>query len=325
MGSKHMVGAVVSAWVMVVGCGPSEPEFASTQALESVSAELSATNGSNLNGSNLNGSNLNGSNLNGPLLNRKLVSVSYAGARREGMSATMDEVWLEGSQLYALMGGEELSGTDFQQMRMTGNLDNGATVALRVDNVFPGHEADADVWSYRVSFQDPANGQWYPLCSKPGGGATNAIALEGRWNYSQGVAGGGAKVYDTASFTFACEGAALAKCVRFGYAPWRSVNGESLADHHQACTRMVRADFCGDGTSYTTDGNWVNLYDSLSVQTDTENWSKEAAWDTSGAQCFTSQTRATAPIQCASGRLVETCGASFTPGTLIISETPVTQ
>jgi hypothetical protein len=320
MGSKRMVGAVVSAWVVVVGCGPSEPELASSPALERATAELTETNGSNLNGSNL-----NGSNLNGPELNRRLVSVNYAGARREGMSTPMDEVWLEGSQLYALLGAEELSGTDFQQMRLVGNLENGSTVTLRIDNVYPGFDADADVWTYRVSYQDPADGLWYPLCTKAGGTPTNAIALENRWHYGQGVAGGGSKIYDATSFTFACEGAALAKCVRFGYAPWRNVNGQSLADHHQACTRMVRADFCGDGTSYTSDGKWVNLYDSLSVQTDTESWAKEAAWNGGGAQCFTSHTRATAPIQCASGRLVETCGASFSPGTLIISETPVTE
>jgi len=320
MGTKHMVGAVVSAWVVVVGCGTSEPELESSSALQSATSELAAANGSNLNGSNLNGSNLNGSSL-----NRRLVSVNYDGARREGMSTAMDEVWLEGSQLYALLGGEELSGTDFQQMRMTGNLEDGSTVTLRVNNVYPGSGADADVWSYNVSYKDPADGQWYPLCTKPGGAPTNAIALENRWDYRQGVAGGGSKIYDTASFTFACEGAALAKCVRFGYAPWRTKGGQSLEDYHQACTRMVRADFCGDGTSYTSDGKWVNLYDALSVQTDTEAWTKEASWSTAGAQCFTSHTRAIAPIQCASGRLVETCGESFSPGTLIISETPVTQ
>jgi hypothetical protein len=317
-----MVVAVVSALVVVVGCGTSESEGVTSPELESVEAQLSAANGSNLNGSNLNGSNLNGSNLNGKELNRRLVSVNYAGARRVGMSTPLDEVWVEGSQLQGLLGAEELSGTDFQQMLFTGNLENGSTVTLRVDNVYEGSGADQDVWSYRVSYKDAADGQWYPLCTKPGGAPTNAIALEHRWDYRQGVAGGGSKVYDTTAFTFACEGAALAKCVRFGYAPWRSVNGQSLADHHQACTRMVRADFCGDGTSYTQDGNWVNLYDSLSLQVDTELWSREAAWNTSGAQCFTSNTRATSPIHCASGRQVETCGTLFTPGTLIISETP---
>jgi hypothetical protein len=320
MGSKHMVGAVVSAWAVMVGCGPSEPEQVSSSSLQRVEAELNAQNGSNLNGSNL-----NGSNLNGPELNRRLVSVNYAGARRTGMTGGLDEVWVEGSQLLGLLGAEELSGTDFQQMLFTGNLENGGAVTLRVDNVYPGTGADQDVWSYRVSYQNAEDGQWYPLCTKSDGSATNAIALEGRWDYRQGVAGGGSKIHDTTSFTFACEHAALAKCVRFGYAPWRSVDGVSLADHHQACTRMVRADFCGDGTSYTADGKWVNLYDALSVQVDTESWSKEAAWSTEGAQCFTSQTRASAPITCASGRQMETCGGSFSAGTLIISETPSTQ
>jgi hypothetical protein len=109
--------------------------------------------------------------------------------------------------------------------------------------------------------------------------------------------------------------------VRFGYAPWRSVNGVSLEQHHQACTRMVRADFCGNGTSYTVDGNWVNIYDSLSVQLDTEAWVPEAEWTAGGATCFTSQTRATTPIACGE-KLVPSCATSFSNKALLISETP---
>ena len=30
-------------------------------------------------------------------------------------------------------------------------------------------------------------------------------------------------------------------------------------DHHQACVRMVRADYCGDGRSWTVNGRRVNL------------------------------------------------------------------
>ena len=37
----------------------------------------------------------------------------------------------------------------------------------------------------------------------------------------------------------------------------------SLASYHQACTRMARADYCGDGTSHTQDGTWIEYYDKL--------------------------------------------------------------
>ncbi len=316
MGAKHVVGAAMVAWA-VVGCGVSEPREQVAPSVGVGVAELASPNGKALNGRNMNGRNMNGT-----LLNRAIVSVRYDGAKREGMSTTLDEVWLEGSVFHGLMDVEELSGMDFQQMRFLGELDDGSTVALRIESITPGTGPQQDIWKYQVSFQEPTDGQWYPICTTAEGTPLKAIPLWNRWNYGEGVAGGGAKIHDPGAFTFACEGGALAKCVEFGYAPWRSVAGESLEGTHQACTRLVRADFCGDGTSYTVDGTWVNLYDAMSVQVDTESWLAEAEWNTEGAICFTSQTRATSPIQCADGRLVETCASSFTPGTLLISETP---
>ncbi len=217
---------------------------------------------------------------------------------------------------------QELFGQDFMGMHFLGDLDDGAQVALRIDGITQGSGADQDVWSYSVSYQEPQDGQWYPLCRTLDGTVSEAIALDGTWNYSQGVVGGGSKVPSTTAFTFACDGYALAKCVRFGYAPWRSVNRVSLEDYHQACTRLLRADFCGDGTPHTVNGNLVNIYDALNVQVDTESWGAEAEWNSDGARCFTSHNRSTTPIQCADGRMVDTCGQSFSPGTRIISETP---
>jgi ADYC domain len=316
MGANRMVAVVIGALV-VGGCGISETEQGPESSLGMANANLVVTNGSHLNGSHLNGSHLNGSGL-----NQLLVSVSYEGAKPVGIGTALDQVWLEGTELRGQLGADELSGPDFHNTRFVGNLENGGTVALRIDSVVQGSGAEQDVWSYRVSYQDPTDMQWYPICPTADGSPANAIALENRWNYQAGVAGGGAKIYDSTAFTFACEGAAIAKCVHYGYKPWQSLNGVSLEDFHQTCTRMIRADFCGNGTSYTHDGNWVNLYDTLSVETDTESWVPEAEWTTQGASCFTSQTRATETIQCSDGRLVPTCATSFSPGTLLISETP---
>ncbi len=315
MVTKRVVAAFMSAWV-AVGCGASEQEDVSPNSLGTAEAELTVTNGSQLNGSQL-----NGSQLNGPSLNQRLVSVRYDGARRDGMSTPLSEVWIENSVFHGLNGSEELSGMDFQQMRFIGTLEDGTSLTLRIDAITPGTGADSDIWSYRVSYQHAVDGQWYSICKNADGSPGNAIPLENRWDYRQGVAGGGSKIYDTAAFTFACEAAALGKCVRFGYAPWRSVDGVSLEQHHQACTRMLRADFCGDGTSYTVDGTWVNLYDAMSIQLDTETWVPEAEWGSDGATCFSSQTRATTAISCGE-RLVQSCGTSFAAKPLLISETP---
>lgn len=49
---------------------------------------------------------------------------------------------------------------------------------------------------------------------------------------------------------------------------------------------MVRADYCGDGTSYTQNGTPIDLYDGLILQVDTEpGWLVDAEWGTAGARC----------------------------------------
>lgn len=319
MGSRLAVVAVMLAGGMV-GCGNTGLEEAPAPVLRTSVAAVVAPNGREPNGREL-----NMREVDGEWMGSRLVSVRYGGAQREGMSTPLEETWLEGSIFHGLLGSEELSGMDFLGMRFIGTLEDGTSLTLRVDGITPGAGADQDIWSYQVSYQHTLDGQWYPICTNADGSAANAIPLEHRWDYREGVAGGGSKIYDATAFTFACEGAALAKCVRLGYAPWRSVNGMSLEHHHQACTRMIRADFCGDGTSYTVDGTWVNLYDSMSIQIDTEAaWVPEAEWTTDGASCFSSQTRATTPIACGE-RLVPSCATSFSTKTLLISETPPQQ
>ncbi|GHG86844.1 ADYC domain-containing protein [Comamonas sp. JC664] len=318
MGVWKQTVAALSVAMGMVGCA--EEVTDAGPALRSGVAELAAPNGRNLNGRNL-----NGRNLNTPELGQTLVSVDFEGARLG--PDTLSGVRLEGSVFHGAAAGLVLSGQDFLGARFTGNLGDGGTVELRVDSVEPGTGADADVWVYGVSFFDTAERLWKPACVAADGSALGAIAVSGRWDHRQGVEGGGAKVDDAGRFTFACEGAAIAKCVRFGYRPWASTaDGQSLADHHQACTRMVRADFCGDGTSYTEDGNWVNLHDNVGVQADSEAWLHEAEWDTDGARCFTQTTRAAQPVSCPGRTQTASCGkpAHFQTGTLLMSEVPPT-
>ncbi|MFP2912751.1 ADYC domain-containing protein [Pyxidicoccus sp. 3LFB2] len=325
MGAWRAVQTVVVAWglvgctgeVTVSGAAVSEPT------LESRVAELASPNGRNLNGRNLNGRNLNSSEL-----GQALVSVNLAGVRAaSSVDDPMSSVWLQGSVFHGFNAGQAISGTAFLGARFVGNLGDGQTVDLRVDSIQPGTQANADVWSYRVSFLDTVDGVWKPACPAADGSALDAIPVGGRWNYQQGVAGGGARIDDPTVFTFACEDAAIAKCVRFGYRPWATTaDGRSLADHHQACTRMVRADFCGDGTSHTVDGSWVNLYDTAGVQQDTEAWLLEAEWNAEGALCSTASTRAGQQVSCPNKPQLSACGqvGHFRTGTLLMSEVPAT-
>ncbi|HZI05033.1 MAG TPA: ADYC domain-containing protein, partial [Archangium sp.] len=82
--------------------------------------------------------------------------------------------------------------------------------------------------------------------------------------------------------------------------------------------------YCGDGTSHTVNGQWVNVFDAVGVQQDTETWGTEAEWGTDGALCFTDHNRAHAPVTCAEAPKKTQCGTpdAFSTGTLLQSETP---
>ena len=65
----------------------------------------------------------------------------------------------------------------------------------------------------------------------------------------------------------------------------------SLADYHQACTRLARADYCGDGVPNTLNNTPIDVFDRLSsaIQTKASSgseWKFEAEWGPNGAQCL---------------------------------------
>jgi hypothetical protein len=102
------------------------------------------------------------------------------------------------------------------------------------------------------------------------------LFVEGIWDAS-----GARHDSDTLS-TFACTTGAIGKCVLWGYDP-----AKVGAGMHQACTRMVRADYCGDGVSSTRNGTIIDVSDTRGVQTATNlpGFSFEAGWNENGATC----------------------------------------
>ncbi|MEZ4449828.1 MAG: ADYC domain-containing protein, partial [Nannocystaceae bacterium] len=89
------------------------------------------------------------------------------------------------------------------------------------------------------------------------------------------------------TFFLACRSGAVGKAIHWGYNPAKW--GMEL---HELATRVVRADYCGTGVSFTQAGNAVQLHDKLTPQVN--EFSKvtltdEAAWDLdlSRATCVT--------------------------------------
>jgi hypothetical protein len=108
-------------------------------------------------------------------------------------------------------------------------------------------------------------------------------------------------------------------------APGQGCQKKSLAPYHQACTRLLRADYCGNGTSYTVDGTLLNLYDGVGIQADTERWNLEAEWTEGGARCMARRRlSSSASPTCQASLQSASCGASshFSTGTLLMNEDP---
>jgi len=263
----------------VAACGAGVPP-AEMSAPSSRSGALDSSNGRSLNGRSLNGRSLNGRSLNG----RSLNGVSLNGRSLNGRS--INGISLTGSQLVGVTSdGQPLAGAQLEGAVFDGILDDGSTLPIRIDDISTGTDANSDVWFYDVSYQ--TDGGWQRLCgNESNGDPVAAVALAGTWDYSEGTKTGGSWIPSSTVFTFGCRHTALAKCVEMGYKPWSSYQGESLRNYHQACTRLIRADYCGNGRSWTLDGRMIDLYDALGVQKDTERWTFEAEWTDSGARCL---------------------------------------
>ncbi len=162
---------------------------------------------------------------------------------------------------------------------------------------------EEEYWSLPASFPVPYNpgrtflynlehelkdGKWVTSCGLDADGRSHAIPTHGTWNST------GTKVASSSYFTFGCTSGVIAKCYRWGYRPW--VNA-SFWDHHAACTRMARADYCGNGYSWTQPGTTLNHWDRM-AGTPVSGWDPdptyneagkfffEAAWDKTGARCL---------------------------------------
>ncbi len=267
--------------------GPPEGAQPLTQAATSMNGV--SLNGISLNGISLNGISLNGISLNGISLNGiSLNGISLNGISLNGIS--LNGVSLNGTSLNGTsLNGVSLNGISLNGVSLNGVLSDGRTIPLHVDSIVQGAGNDGDIFYYAVSFETDQGS--FPLCgNEQDGSPVLSIPLAGTWDERQGVPGGGSHIADPSVITFACLHHALAKCVQWGYKPWKSVNGVSLADYHQACTRMVRADYCGDGVSWTKDGTLIDFYDGLSIQTDNEpRWRFEAEFTPAGATCLTKE------------------------------------
>lgn len=282
----------LSALATVSACGgdtTTTPQVAETR------ADLRAWNGRAWNGRAWNGRAWNGRAWNGRAWNGNSLGASGidgAGWHVEGADGRVMEgarlslqgsaILIDGVAIDAMGGSAVLSPA--------GQLD----LAMRIDG--PAQVVNASGLSAGVAayaMYGALDTGWEPMFVDDVGQEVLVIPLAGEWNTSEAALGtpwGGAWS-DGGRITFASRGYALAKCVEFGYKPW-AAGGREL---HQSCVRMLRADYCGDGNSWTLNGTMLNIYDGSGIQArDTARpyandpsyrWQFEAEWTPNGAAC----------------------------------------
>lgn len=260
---------VLASTAAVPACGSaSDVETASD--LAAYQSELIRPNGSRINGSRVNGSRINGSRINGTEL---AATITLSGS----------ELILSNDSGMSLASGTSLAGATIPT-----DLATGESVDLTIKAV--SYDAAAAVYLYEVTYPGPKKGKAEPLCGQVQGKPVLALALAGRYDDDTGV-----NIPDSRYFTFACVDAAIGKCAFWGYHPAKTrseclssqCKAQPLAPWHQACIRMVRADYCGDGVPHTRDGTSINIWDNLGIESpDPSAWGMEAEWNADGARCI---------------------------------------
>ncbi|WP_244237241.1 ADYC domain-containing protein [Corallococcus llansteffanensis] len=145
---------------------------------------------------------------------------------------------------------------------------------------------------YNVKVLDSDGQVMGPLCGSnptPGAGPGLAVPVRGLYDTL------GNRTESTAAFTLGCDYAVIAKCYRWGYKPWLDgAQAGPTTKAHWSCTRMARADYCGNGSSYTRDGTPIRLWDGLSPTINPPPANPippvgvkfEAGWKTTGPACL---------------------------------------
>ncbi|MCA9716239.1 MAG: hypothetical protein KC468_16275 [Myxococcales bacterium] len=183
--------------------------------------------------------------------------------------------------------------------------DDGRRARITIDEQFELTEIEYDLgplFHYSLGWELDEGAGWSSpredLCVDGEGDPVDALLLNGRWSFSNGAR----QPDELNEVTIACREAALAKCVEWAY---REIDDDVLGWAHQACTRLVRADYEGTGMTNTYTGARIYIGDTLGFleQDSYPGWLvKEAEWTPDGASCINRQAlRAISPEDCVAG------------------------
>lgn len=190
---------------------------------------------------------------------------------------------VEGTQLVV----ETADGRTLRNAEVEGHeLDLGALGVWRILRVTRDAEARFvdETWLVDAQMQAPGGASFVNACANGPNQDGRAILYSGYLDAELRY------VDDPARFSISCVSGVEAKCLRWGYLPWRDspIGAKRLAPYFETCLRLARADYCGDGQATTREGTAIDAYDTVGIMQRTPNlpdFAFEAGWTPQGAVC----------------------------------------
>jgi len=236
------------------------------------------------------------------LLGASLDHMTMRGIRLQGATmagVALSNVRVERGELVAVRGAATFRGTSLAGAHLFADVQNtrvtppaAAVIEYRIASIEPEPSQydpthTGNTFLYTLEQWVPDSQTWQLACPADSDGRSAAIPLAAIWDDH------GDRSTSSSLFTLACTTGVIAKCYRWGYRPWITGYGDMVA-MHWTCTRLARADYCGNGKPNTHDGTWVNLWDTLPAPGPIQRHGLvtppgmlfEAGWNTGGAVCL---------------------------------------
>lgn len=211
-------------------------------------------------------------------------NLHYLDVEGDGLVARIDQT--------VTVSGADLVGWAIR-VEVPGNVFHDLTI-FAYDGQIASWATGADpISAYAIAYLDPVTDDLSHLCPESG---TNIHDVSVTLIYGE--------TYDAELktvnpdmqrwVTLACEGNAVAKMKRMNYGPNSAFGGQgepATVEQRQATLKMITADYCGDGTSYTEQGTAVHWQNAeMTVDGYPANPADapdiEAYWGAEGALCL---------------------------------------
>jgi hypothetical protein len=285
---KYMRSAVARSSV----CAALSVAFCACDVVEDEETAATEQAGMTMQGTTLQGVTMQGMTMQG----MTMQGYRLGGATLSGvglMNVRVEKGELVGERDQVTLRGDALVGAHFhaEARNLTANPPTSALGEYRITAVAaedPAYDPTrtGNTFLYTLEQWVGDTSSWQPACPADSDGRRVAIPLAATWDER------GDRIESSTLFTFGCTTGVIAKCYRWGYRPWLTGYG-NMEDMHWTCTRLARADYCGNGVSHTHEGTLINIWDTMPAPGPIQTRGTpplgmifEAGWRTNGAACL---------------------------------------